>query len=137
MIEDQSQEETPEAKQLPVEKTEAELAKEQMKAIHDDGFAEINGRKYTFTVMTHEQRRRVFAYYSSIGPQVQAQNFSFLSTPEFQGIEKILLDRMTLDGMQISKIDGHFEKHPSDYVTFICCALGVISYPFFPESPTS
>ncbi len=119
------------------EETAGELAREQLKAIFDDGHAEINERQYTFTKMVHEQRRKIFAYYTSITAQIQVQNFSFLDTPEFQRIEKIILERVTLDDMQLSKIEGHFENHPEDYVIFICTALGVISFPFFPASPIS
>lgn len=128
--------ETP-VEKIPVEKTPAEIAREQLKAIYDDGFAEINEREYKFTLFTHEQRRKVFAYYSSITTQVQEQNFSFLDTPEFKIVEKIFLERVTFEGVQLSKSDGHFEKYPEDYIVFICTALGVISYPFFPAKPIS
>jgi hypothetical protein len=117
--------------------TPEEAARAEIKAIHDDGFAEINGREYHFSKMTHGQRRKVFAYYSTVGQMVKSGNYGFMSTPEFAEVEKIVLAKVLFDGVQISKIEGHFEEYPQDYVTFINTTLTVISYPFFSGNHTS
>lgn len=117
--------------------TDEQIAKNKLKEIYEDGFAEINGREYKFTVMTHSQRRSVFAFYSTVQKELANQDFGFLDSADFAKVEKIILDRVTVDGMQVSKLPGHFEDYPEDYLILICSALGVISYPFFRGKNTS
>ena len=102
-----------------------------IKEVYDDGFAEINGNKYEFTVMTFAERRSVFAYFSTVQNDVSVSNFGFLDTPKFKEIERIILSRITLDGQSLSK--GKIfdqEKYMEDYLFLINIALPVISYPF-------
>lgn len=115
----------------------AQQAKDQLEAIYEDGFAEINGREYHFSKMTHSQRRDVFAYYTSITSLIQNKNFIFLSATDFKQIEKLILGKITFDGMQLSKLPEHFDEFPEDYVILICTALGVISYPFLSGNRTN
>jgi hypothetical protein len=123
----------------PAEKelTPEEAARQQLKAIYDDGFAEINGREYYFSQMTHSQRRKIFAFYSTVTHLVKAQNFGFLTSPEFAEVEKLILAKVLVDDIQLSKSDGHFDRFPQDYLLFVTTALGVISYPFFQGNSTS
>lgn len=117
--------------------TKTARAKAQIKAVFDDKEAVINGRKYKFLKMTHKQRRKVFAFYSRIANRVQVGDFSFLDTPEFDAIEEIVASVvMYEDSLLFILGDSHWEKYPTDYVTFITTALPVISYPFFPDAPT-
>lgn len=101
-----------------------------IKAVYDDGVAEINGRSYCFMQMRHEKRRSVFAFYTGVANAIQLGDFSFLDTPNFSFIEKIINDSITLDGSVLSKLSEHWDKHPEDYIKFITTALAVISYPF-------
>lgn len=117
------------------EKKEKALA--ELKAIYEDGCAEVNEREYKFTPFTHTQRRRVFAFYSSIGQAIGKADFSFLTTQEFAKVEKIIEERVLFEDMQLEKLDKHWEKYPQDYITFICAALGAISYPFLSGLRTS
>lgn len=108
-----------------------------VRAVFEDGEAEINGRVYTFNRMTHKQRRKVFAFYSRVAGAVQRQDFSFIDAPEFEPVEKVINDVVTFDGSLLSRLgDAHWEAHPDDYLTFLGTALPVISYPFFPASVT-
>jgi len=108
-----------------------------IRAVYEDGEAEINGRVYTFNEMKHKQRLKVFAFYTQVSDNVQRGNFGFLATPEFENVEKVLNDVITFDGSLLSRLgEAHWEKHPDDYLTFISTALPVISYPFFSASVT-
>lgn len=103
---------------------------ENIKAVFDDGHAEINERSYKFTVMTFSERRTIFAYMSSIKPLLAVEDFSFLDDPKFKEIEKnVIFKRVTVEDMALSK-KNVFEDYPEDYLMFISTALMVISYPF-------
>lgn len=102
-----------------------------IKETYTDGFAEINGRKYEFSKTTHKKRRSIFAFYSKIASLVQNGDFSFLDWAEWDTVETKICEMVMIDGMQLSKKIGHWDKHPSDYIQFISVALPVISYPFF------
>lgn len=109
---------------------ERKKALAQLKAIYDDNEATINGRAYGFTVTTHIVRRKIFAFFTKVQHEINTGNFSFLATSEFAAIEKEINNILTFDGNLISKIDGHWDKYPEDYISFVASALGVISYPF-------
>jgi len=105
-------------------------AQEQIKAVYDDGIATINGRDYTFCKMTFSERRKVFAYMTSIQKELQEGNFTFVDSKIFkEDIEKTIFRNVTLEGMSLLK-KNPFENYIEDYVPFITTALGVISYPF-------
>ncbi len=107
-----------------------------IKAVYKDGKAEINGGEYSFLGTTHTSRRKIFAFYSSIQHQLEASNFIFLDSPEFQPVEKLISDMVTYNGDLLSKTKDHWENHPEDYIQFTVCAMGVISYPFLRGSHT-
>lgn len=101
-----------------------------IKAVYEDGEAEINGRKYAFLKMTHKRRRKVFAFFTRVAGDIKSGNMWFLESPEFEAVEKIIGESVTFDGSLLDKLPEHWETYPDDYVTFISTALGVISYPF-------
>lgn len=111
-------------------------ALEMIKAVYDDGIAEINSREYQFTKMRHNKRRSVFAFYTSIANQLQTGSFSFLDTSAFNQVEKIINDSVLYNGSALSRLPEHWDEFPEDYITFISTALGVISYPFLRGSST-
>lgn len=116
--------------------SDAKKAREMIRAVYEDGKAEINGREYCFTNMTHKQRRKVFAFMSRIGGLMQNGDMSFLDWPEFEAVEEVINNTVTFNASLLSRIDGHWEKYPQDYVPFVSTAMGVISYPFLSASPT-
>lgn len=118
-------------------KSEQEQAADMIAAVYKDGFAEIHGRKYSFMKMQHLKRKQVFAFYTHVKFLINDGDFSFLTSREFEPIERIISDYVTFDGMQISKLPDHWEACPEDYVQYICTALAVISHPFFRGAPTS
>ena len=111
-------------------KKEALGQMEQIKAVYEDGKAVINGREYVFTVMTFSERRKVFAYMSSMQEQLNKGDFSFLEESKYREIERdIFYKRVTVDGMSLFK-KNVLEENPEDYIIFVSTALMVISYPF-------
>lgn len=102
----------------------------QVRAVYEDSEAEINGRKYRFLKMQHTERRKVFAFYSSIQRQINVQDFSFLDTPQFAAVEEVMWKAITFDSALIAKLRDHWEEVPEDYLQLVTTALGVISYPF-------
>lgn len=110
--------------------SEIQSAVAQIKAVYDEGVATINNRDYKFTTAAHRQRVTVFAFFSKVQHQIQAGDFSFLDTKEFEAVERVVSQVVTFDGSLLSKRPTHWEEFPEDYLTFIPTALGVISYPF-------
>lgn len=110
---------------------EQQQAIAKIKEVYDDGCAEINGRKYEFSKTTHKKRRSIFAFYSRITNLVSDGDFSFLDWADWDTVEGKINDMITIDGLQLSKIPGHWDKYPADYISFIAIAMPVISFPFF------
>lgn len=107
-----------------------EKAMAQVKAAYEDSEAEINGRKYKFHKMTHVERRKVFAFYTSVQRQISTQDFSFLDTPQYANVEEVMWSNISFDGVTISKSRDHWEEFPEDYINLLSVAMGVMSYPF-------
>jgi len=114
-------------------KAEQEAARAEIKAVFDDGFLEINGRSYVFTNATHKKRLKVFAYFTGVAAEIAVQNLSFMGTKEYEDIALIVSQLVTFEGTLLAKKLNHWNEYPEDYITFMTTALGVISYPFFPE----
>ncbi len=109
-----------------------------IKAVYDDGEAEINGRSYVFTQMKHKDRRKVFAYLTHVMPQLRINDMSFLDSPEFESVEAVINKSVTLNNSLLSVLgDAHWDEHEGDYLPFISTALQVISYPFMNAAPTA
>lgn len=112
----------------PQEQRDAALA--QIRAVYEDREAEINGRVYKLHQMVHVDRRKVFAFYTSVQQQLQVQNFAFLDTPAFAQVEDVMWKNISFDGALISKLRDHWEEYPEDYMQLVSVAMGVMSYPF-------
>lgn len=112
----------------PAEKRQAAL--DQIKAVYDDGEAEVNGRKYRLLKMQHVERRKVFAFYTSVQNQLQQGNFLFLDSPAFAAVEEVMWKNVSFDGALIAKLRDHWEEYPEDYMTLVSTVMGVMSYPF-------
>lgn len=109
-------------------------ALEMIKAVYDDGYAEINGNRYDFAKMTHKKRRKVFAFFTGIASEMTRQSMEFLDTERFEEIERVMFDYVLFDGVQLSKQPDHFEEYTGDYIMLITTALQVISFPFMAGS---
>lgn len=116
---------------------EAQGALAQIKAVYDDKCATINGRNYEFTMTSHAQRVKVFAYFSKVRTQVERGDMSYLDTDEFKSVERVIGHIVTYEGSLLAKLPLHWEHFPEDYLTFVSTAMGVISYPFLRGKSTA
>ena len=107
-----------------------EKAVAMVRAVYEDGEAEVNGRKYKFHKMTHVERRKVFAFYTSVARQLQEDNMAFLDTPVYAAVEEVMWSNISFDGVALNKARDHWDEYPEDYIRLVATALGVISYPF-------
>jgi len=105
-------------------------ALDMIRAVYDDGYAEINGNRYEFATMTHKKRRKVFAFFTGIASELGRQSLEFLDTDRFEEVERVMFDYVLFDGIQLSKQPDHFESYPAGYVILVTTALQVISWPF-------
>lgn len=112
----------------------AAAAMAQIRAVYEDGVAEVNGRSYKFHKMQHIERRHVYGYYTSIQGQLKIGDHSFLYSPGFAPVETIMWNAISFNGSLVSKIADHWEEYPDDYVTLVAVAMGVMSYPFLRAS---
>lgn len=103
---------------------------DQIRAVYADKCAEINGNEYHFLAMKHAERRKVFAFYSTIAGELQSGSFGFLDTDRFAAIEKVIFQAITFDGSTLSKLPNHWEEYAEDYLMLIATSLAVISLPF-------
>lgn len=110
------------------EKRAAAMA--QIRGVYEDGEAEINGRTYKFHKMVHVDRRKVWAFFSSVQHQLSAGNFLFLDSPAYAQVEEVMWKGVSFDGSAISKLRDHWEEYPEDYMKLVSTAMGVMSYPF-------
>lgn len=106
-----------------------------LKAINDDKFAEINGRKYDISIFTHKKRVKVWAYFTSVNVLIENGNYSFMDSDKFNEIEAIIFENTIFENCKLTT--KHFEKYPLDYVKYITTMMGAITYPFFAESLTN
>lgn len=107
-----------------------EKAVAMVRAVYEDGEAEINGRKYKFHKMTHVERRKVFAFYSSVAPQLREDNMAFLDTPVYAAVEDVMWSNISFNGLTLNKMRDHWDEFPEDYIRLVATSLAVISYPF-------
>lgn len=112
----------------PQEKQAAAMA--QIRAVYEDGEAEINGRTYKLHKMVHVDRRKVWAFFSSVQRQIQEGNFSYLDTPQFAAVEEVMWKNVSFDGATLSKLRDHWEEYPEDYMQLVSTVMGVMSFPF-------
>lgn len=109
----------------------------QLKEAYENSSLSINGREYEICQMTHGQRVKVFAYFTSIANDAMNGNFSFMDSDKFKEIEKVIFGMIKFNGDLIKVINGHFEEYAEDYIEFIVLSMGVISYPFLRGKITS
>jgi len=117
-----------------VEKTEAELAREEAlamaKAIHVDKCATINGRDYHIANVNHLKRRKVFAYFTHIQKDLSNKDFWFLETKEWADVEQTICSVVLFESESLTKRKNHWEEYPEDYFLFIQSLMPALSYPF-------
>lgn len=103
----------------------------QIEAVYKDGVMTIDGKDFVFTKLKHKQRRKVFAFMTRIQYMLKNGDFSFLDWVDFEPVEKIIEDSITVDDLQISKHKDYWdsEDNAGRYLKFISMAMPVIAYP--------
>jgi len=102
-----------------------------IKQCFDDGFAEINGRKYVFCNVNHKTRLKIYGYGHSISHLLSSGDFSFMGSDEFSKIEDLMFSNMTYDNDSLIKIaDKHFTDFGEDHTLLVTTAIRVFCYPF-------
>ena len=113
-----------------------ELSEERNKLIKEivsDGFMEINDNRYDIMKFNHKTRLVILEFLHKM-----ESGSAMIGGAAWQLIEKELCQRITFDGMQISKLPEHWEgEHAEDYITFMTMALQVVAYPFLTGKRTS
>jgi hypothetical protein len=109
-------------------------AQDMIRQVYEDGVAEINGREYRITKLTHKKRRKVFAFFTHVQGDLQQSDFSFLDTDRWAEVESVIENAVTFDGSLLSKTPNHWDQYPEDYLIFVSTMLGAISYPFLAGS---
>jgi len=112
---------------------QVEESQNQVKSVYDDKVATINGTDYEFSTFTHMERKKVFAFMSSIvNPNDGSFRTDFWDEPRFNEVEQLINTKITVDGIQISKKQGFWdnEEYAEDYIGFMMLAMQVVSYPF-------
>ena len=123
-----------------LEQAQAE-AESQIKAVYLDKVAEINGTSYTFTRFTHKERKKVFAFLSSVivrgkdpvtRKMQESVRMDFWDEPRFEAVEELINSKITVDGVQLNKKSNFWDddEYAADYIAFMLLAMQVISYPF-------
>lgn len=113
-----------------------EIAK--YKAIVDKNGFDIKNRKYTFAKMPFKYGKKIFAFATLIGDELDRGRLSFIDTPKFeQEIEPILMSHVMIDGHLLNKVDDHFDEFTGDYPQFVVNSIMGFAAPFFLESLTS
>jgi len=112
-------------------------AQRQIRGVYDDGFADINGRRYTFHKMRHLDRREVFAFFTTIKDQLFREEFGFMRGADFAKVEQLILRSVSCDGLILDKAGDWWDQHPEDYLLWVSTSLAVTSYPFLAGARTA
>lgn len=96
---------------------------EKAKKAYEDGFLDINGRKYSIIEnITHEQREELYQLHSEY--QAGAKIFNYANV-------RVLLNNIcTCDGQLMKNCLNHFVKYPEDFEEYCSDMLEVAVYPF-------
>lgn len=103
----------------------------QLEEWHSEGFFVINGREYKISKLSHQFRVEVISIYSQIEAQNVMGNYAFLQREDFKKIMKKVDEKILFDGMQISKLEKHFEEYPEDYLDYVAVSMKVITFPLY------
>lgn len=98
------------------------------KVVEDENKAEINGRTYQLSKMTHKQRLPFLQYYQDMQPNPLTGVSS--EKMNFEKVEDMLAPFVLFEGGALKNMPNHFDKYPSDYMPYINTMLMVVVYPF-------
>ena len=109
-----------------------------IKAIHEQGGFNIDGRKYSFIKMPFKKAKKIYAYLTVIAGQLEKGNLAFLDSDKFDNeIEPLLMQFTMVDGFKLNTLENHFDDFTCDYNQFVITAIQGFAAPFLPEAPTA
>lgn len=101
------------------------------KVVKDDNKAEINGRTYQLSKMTHKMRLPFLQYYQDMQPNPITGVAS--KKMEYEEVENMLSGIVLFEGATLKNLPNHFDTYPQDYMPYINTMLMVVVYPFLGE----
>lgn len=102
------------------------------KVVEDDNKAEINGRTYQLSKMTHKQRLPFLQYYQDMQPNPLTGVSS--EKMNYEKVEDMLAPYVLFEDATLKNLPNHFDKYPQDYMPYINTMLMVVVYPFLSEN---
>lgn len=106
----------------------------QVKAVYDEGVAEINGTSYKYTKFTHAERLKVFSFYSSLvkNQATGEVRMDFWDDAKFHEVQRLIDSKVLVEDIQISKRPNYWEQEENmdDFMPLMLLSLQVITFPF-------
>lgn len=110
----------------------------QYQILKEKGGFDIDDRQYRFSKMPFKVGKKVYAYMTTVGAQVEAGLLGFIDSEKFDSeIEPLLMQYTLCDGFKLDTLEDHFEEHCGDYTQFVIMSMMGYSAPFFLGSVTS
>lgn len=101
------------------------------KVVNDDNKAEINGRTYQLSKMTHKMRLPFLQYYQDMQPNPVTGIVT--KKMDYEEVENMLSGIVLFEGATLKNLPNHFDTYPQDYMPYINTMLMVVVYPFLGE----
>ncbi len=110
----------------------------QIKNQYESGKFEVNGNEYGLIKMPYKKARKIFAYMSLVGGDIESGRMDFLDSAKFENeIEPLLMQYLTNDGCKLSTMDDYFDECMEDSAGVIAMAMQLFSSPFLSVPSTS
>lgn len=114
-----------------MEETIKKLTLEQLSTWHEQGFFEINERKYSVTKLTHQLRIEALSIFAKVETMQLVGDLGYLVDPKYKEIARKIEEKITFDGAKLSTLPNHWEQYPEDFILYGMISLKVICYPFY------
>jgi len=105
---------------------------QEIKAVaDDDNKADINGRTYQLSKMTHKQRLPFIQYFNDVQPN-PITGLS-IRKDDLSVKEDMLAPYVLFENATLKNLPNHFDKYPDDYLTYIDTMFMVVCFPVLKE----
>lgn len=102
--------------------------KEIESVVNDNNKADINGRTYQLSKMTHKQRLPFLQYFQNVQPNPMTG--MSVEKMDLERTEDMLAPYVLFENATLKNLPNHFDKYPEDYLTYIDTMLMVVVFPF-------
>lgn len=121
-------------------------AAQKVSEAYEKGYMDVSGRRYRFTKMKFKERRKVFTYLTEIMRDLNRGSFYWMESERFEAIEALVNGSIIYEGpvegsegadstgtvghtLAKAADNGHWDRHPGDYVGMMVMAMQVIAHP--------